>query len=86
MVCENSFEFLKSNNSRVMAVALCQITLDNLANNYALGEDNLNYVSEIEATIIGIQTAGQILCKNYNEKLSELRAMIIREFNLDKDG
>ena len=32
-------------------------------------------------TIIGIQTAGQILCKNYDEKLSELRALIIRKFN-----
>ncbi len=83
MISKNSFEFLKNNNPNVMALALCEITLDNLANNLVSeGNVSLQEIREIEAAIIGLETAGNILNNDYLEKLMELRGIIIKEYHL----
>ncbi len=59
MINKKSFEFLKNNNPNVMAVELCEITLDNLANNLVFaGNNSSKEIREIEAAIIGLETAG----------------------------
>lgn len=83
MICNNSLEFIKYNDPSMMAVALCEIVLDNLGNNMAnkYGEYSKE-IQEIEAVIKGINTAGSILCEDYLAKLMELRCIIIEEFHL----
>jgi len=83
----SSYEFFKHTKTNVMAVALCHITLDNVANIIASkGETYTEEIQEIETVLWGIRTTGCTLCKDFEEKLMELRGLLISEFNMDNDG
>jgi hypothetical protein len=85
MLSISSFEFLKNNNPNLMAVALCEITLDHLANNLiSAGNTSWQEIREIEAVIVGLETAGNILSNEYHEKLTELRGIIIQEYHMNE--